>query len=152
MFRRLNRRVVLTDPGKAYLAEIGAAFDRIALATSHHLARGRTSLLQVSATATLTLRWLIPRLSSFQLSNPSIEVRLTTSNDPIDSLDAPFHMVIRRGSEEVAGYLIVWSLQEYRIRFAARNCWLAFRLIACETLRSIRCFIPHRDRAFGRIG
>jgi LysR family transcriptional regulator, glycine cleavage system transcriptional activator len=115
MFRRLNRRVVLTDPGKAYLVEIGAAFDRIALATSHHVARGRTSLLQVSATATLTLRWLIPRLSSFQLSNPSIEVRLTTSNDPIDSLDAPFDMVIRRGSEEVAGYLIVWSLQEYRI-------------------------------------
>jgi LysR family glycine cleavage system transcriptional activator len=31
MFRRLNRRVELTEPGKAYLAEIGAAFDRIAL-------------------------------------------------------------------------------------------------------------------------
>ena len=41
MFRRLNRRVVLTDAGSAYLAEVSAAFDRIALATSHHMARGR---------------------------------------------------------------------------------------------------------------
>jgi hypothetical protein len=71
MFRRLNRRVVLTEAGKAYLAEVGAAFDRIALATSHHVARGPARLLRVSATATLTLRWLIPRLSSFQINNLS---------------------------------------------------------------------------------
>src|SRR5215471_17406244 len=32
MFRRLNRRVALTEAGKSYLAEVGAAFDRIALA------------------------------------------------------------------------------------------------------------------------
>jgi LysR family transcriptional regulator, glycine cleavage system transcriptional activator len=137
MFRRLNRRVELTEPGKAYLAEIGAAFDRIALATSHHVARGRTSLLQVSATATLTLRWLIPRLSSFQLSNPSIEVRLTTSNDPVDSLDAPFDVVIRRGSEEVAGYLIVWSLREHLIPISSP------KLLARTPLRRLRDLEKH---------
>jgi LysR family glycine cleavage system transcriptional activator len=115
MFRRLNRRVELTDAGAAYLAEVSAGFDRIALATSHHMARGRTRLVRVSATATLTLRWLIPRLSSFQVSNPAIEVRLTTSNEPVEALDEPFDLVIRRGSEEVAGYSIIWSLPEYRI-------------------------------------
>ena len=115
MFRRLNRRVILTEAGSAYLAEVSAAFDRIALATGHHMARGRTRLLRVSATATLTLRWLIPRLSSFQVSNPAIEVRLTTSNEPVEALDEPFDLVIRRGSEEVAGYRIIWSLPEYRI-------------------------------------
>ena len=93
MFRRLNRRVVLTEAGKAYLSEIGLAFDRIALATSHHVARGRPRLLRVSATATLTLRWLIPRLSSFQLSNPSVEVRLTTSNEPIEVLALPEYRI-----------------------------------------------------------
>ena len=121
MFRRLNRRVVLTDAGSAYLAEVSAAFDRIALATGHHMARGRTRLLRVSATATLTLRWLIPRLSSFQVSNPAIEVRLTTSNEPVEALDEPFDLVIRRGSEEVAGYRIIWSLPEYRIPVCSPN-------------------------------
>jgi LysR family transcriptional regulator, glycine cleavage system transcriptional activator len=115
LFRRLNRRVVLTETGRTYVAEIGAALDRIALATGHHVARGRTRLLRVSATATLTLRWLIPRLSSFQLANPAIEVRLTTSNEPIESLDQPFDIIIRRGADEVAGYAIVWSLREYRV-------------------------------------
>jgi LysR family transcriptional regulator, glycine cleavage system transcriptional activator len=115
MFRRLNRRVVLTEAGKAYLAEIGAAFDRIALATSHHVSHGRTRLLRVSATATLTLRWLIPRLSSFQLDNPGIEVRLTTSNEPIRALDEPFDVIIRRGAGEVVGYSVIWSLPEYQI-------------------------------------
>jgi LysR family transcriptional regulator, glycine cleavage system transcriptional activator len=115
MFRRLNRRVELTDAGRTYLVEVSAAFDRIAFATSHHMARGRTRLLRVSATATLTLRWLIPRLSSFQLSNPAIEVRLTTSNEPVEALEESFDVIIRRGSEEVAGYRIIWSLPEYRI-------------------------------------
>jgi LysR family transcriptional regulator, glycine cleavage system transcriptional activator len=115
MFRRLNRRVVLTEGGKAYLAEIGAAFDRIALATSHHLARGRSRLLRVNATATLTLRWLIPRLSSFQLANPAIEIRLTTSNDPVETLDEPFDIVMRRGTDEAAGHRIIWLLHEHRI-------------------------------------
>jgi LysR family transcriptional regulator, glycine cleavage system transcriptional activator len=115
LFRRLNRRVVPTETGRAYLAEIGAALDRIALATGHHVSRGRTRLLRVSATATLTLRWLIPRLSSFQLANPAIEVRLTTSNEPIEILNQPFDIIIRRGADEVAGYAIVWSLPEYRM-------------------------------------
>ena len=30
MFRRLNRRVLLTEAGNAYLAEVSASFDRIA--------------------------------------------------------------------------------------------------------------------------
>lgn len=115
MFRRLNRRVVLTETGKAYFAEIGAAFDRIGLATSHHLARGGTRLLRVNATATFTLRWLIPRLSSFQLANPAVEIRLTTSNDPVEALEESFDIIIRRGLGEAAGHLIVWSLREDRI-------------------------------------
>lgn len=116
MFRRLNRRVVLSEAGQIYLAEIGAAFDRIALATAQHVAtRGRTRLLRINATATLTLRWLIPRLSSFQRANPAIEVRLTTSNDPIETLDQPYDLVIRRREGDVAGYVMVATIPEYRI-------------------------------------
>jgi LysR family transcriptional regulator, glycine cleavage system transcriptional activator len=115
MFRRMNRRVMLTDAGSAYLSEIGAALDRIALATSRQVEYGRVQLLQISASATLTLRWLIPRLSAFQLDNPAIEVRLTTSNDPISTLDQVYDVVIRRGATEFAGYASTLFLAEYRI-------------------------------------
>jgi LysR family transcriptional regulator, glycine cleavage system transcriptional activator len=115
MFRRFNRRVLLTEGGRAYLDEIGAAFDRIERATAQYATRGRTRLLRVNATATLTLRWLIPRLSSFQLGNPAIEVRLTTSNEPIETIEEPFDVIIRRRADDLPGYLVIAYLPEYRI-------------------------------------
>jgi LysR family transcriptional regulator, glycine cleavage system transcriptional activator len=115
MFRRFNRRIALTEAGRSYLAEIGAAFDRIALATAQHLERGRGRLLRVNATTTLTLRWLIPRLSAFQRRNPAIEVRLTTSSEALASLAEPFDIAIRRSAEDVPGYRSPWVLPEHRI-------------------------------------
>jgi LysR family transcriptional regulator, glycine cleavage system transcriptional activator len=115
LFRRLNRRVVLTDAGRGYLAEVGAALDRIALATAHHAGRAQAGVLRVSATATLALRWLIPRLSSFQLDNPAIEVRLTTSNDPIETLGETSDIAIRRCGSDAGGCIAIWSLSEYRL-------------------------------------
>lgn len=115
MFRRLNRRVLLTDAGRAYQAEIAAAFDRIAIATLPHLKGERIRLLRVSATPSLTLRWLIPRLSSFQLDNPTIEVRVTTSNEPLSTADPAFDVLLRRGPEQVAGFTANWSLSDYRV-------------------------------------
>jgi LysR family glycine cleavage system transcriptional activator len=117
LFRRFNRRVALTEAGRSYLAEIGAAFDRIALATAQHLERGR--LLRVNATTTLTLRWLIPRLSSFQRRNPAIEVRLTTSSEAIATLAEPFDIAIRRSAEDLPGYRSPWVLSDYRIPVCA---------------------------------
>ncbi len=54
LFERHNRRVVLTEAGASYLAEIGAALDRIALATTRQVERGRPRLLRVNALATFT--------------------------------------------------------------------------------------------------
>ena len=99
LFERHNRRVVLTEAGASYLAEIGAALDRIALATTRQLERGRPRLLRVNALATFTLRWLIPRLSGFQRAHPSVEVRLTTSNVPLANLAEPFDVAIRGGPD-----------------------------------------------------
>ena len=44
------------------------------------------AVLRVNALATFSMRWLLPRLSRFRDERPDIEVRLTTSNDPIDAL------------------------------------------------------------------
>jgi LysR family glycine cleavage system transcriptional activator len=115
MFRRLNRRVVLTEAGRIYLAEIGAALDRIALATAQHLQPERMRLLRVNATPTVTLRWLIPRLSSFHLSHPATEVRLTTSNAPVASVEEPCDIILRRGSDDVPGFNVAWTLADFRI-------------------------------------
>lgn len=115
LFERLNRRVVLTEAGGAYAAEIGAALDRIALATARQAERGRPRLLHVNALATFTLRWLIPRLSGFQVAHPAIEVRLTTSNVPLAQVAEPFDVAIRGGPDSRPGHIAQPFLSERRI-------------------------------------
>jgi LysR family transcriptional regulator, glycine cleavage system transcriptional activator len=137
MFRRLNRRVVLTEPGRVYLAEIGAAFDRIALATAQHLQPERVRLLRVNATPTVTLRWLIPRLSSFHLSHPATEVRLTTSNAPVASVEEPCDIILRRGADDVPGYNVAWTLADFRIPVCSP------KLLARAPLRHLRDLEKH---------
>ncbi|RKP46114.1 transcriptional regulator GcvA [Pararobbsia silviterrae] len=115
LFERYNRRVVLNEAGGRYLAEIGAAFDRIALATAQQMQRGHATILRVNAPATFSLRWLVPRLSAFQLDHPAIEVRLSTSNEAIEKVRDEFDIVIRGGPHRVEGYLADEFLSEVRL-------------------------------------
>jgi LysR family glycine cleavage system transcriptional activator len=115
LFERHNRRVVLNEAGRSYAAEIGAALDRVALATARQIERGRPRLLHVNALATFTLRWLIPRLSGFQIAHPAIEVRLTTSNVPLASLADPFDVAIRGGPQTRPGHVAQPFLTERRM-------------------------------------
>lgn len=115
LFIRSNRRVVLTEGGAAYLAEIGAALDRIAAATGRQIEHGPGRLLQVNALATFTLRWLIPRLSGFHLAHPGLEVRLTTSNARLSDLKDPYDVAIRGGPDQIAGHVSQSFLSETRL-------------------------------------
>jgi LysR family transcriptional regulator, glycine cleavage system transcriptional activator len=135
LFERHNRRVVLTEAGAAYAAEIGAALDRIALATARQVEQGRPRLLHVNALATFTLRWLIPRLSGFQVAHPSIEVRLTTSNVPLAQLADPFDVAIRGGPDSRPGHVAEPFLSERRIPVCSPALLQRLPLRAPEELR-----------------
>jgi LysR family transcriptional regulator, glycine cleavage system transcriptional activator len=134
LFRRQNRRVELTDPGRAYLSEVGAALDRIAVATAQHAGRRRGQLLRVNATTTLTLRWLIPRLSAFQMANPPIEVRLTTSNETVTALGSEFDVIIRQAAGDVPGCAVAWVLPLYRIPVCSPSLLVASPISSVEDL------------------
>jgi LysR family transcriptional regulator, glycine cleavage system transcriptional activator len=114
LFLRHNRRVVLTDLGHAYLAEIGPAFQRIARATGDARNRRRRKLLQVNALSTFTVRWLLPRLADFRQSHPEIDVAVTTSNDAVDMAGESAEIVIRGGPDAVYGYATRPFLAETR--------------------------------------
>lgn len=117
LFERHHRRVALTEAGTAYLAEVGAALDRIAVATARAADRGDVAprLLRVNALATFALRWLIPRLSAFQRAHPAVEVRLTTSNARLPDVAEPYDVAVRGGPDEVAGHLARPFLAEARV-------------------------------------
>jgi len=118
LFLRLNRRVELTAKGAALLAETAGALDRLSAATARHLGQsGKPSpqILRVNAFSTFSLRWLLPRLGQFRDRCRDVEVRLSTSNDPLDSLKEPYDVVIRGGPDTFYGYTSRLFLVERRL-------------------------------------
>ena len=111
LFLRHNRRVVLTELGQDYLAEIAPAFRR---ATDDARNRRRRKLLQVNALSTFTVRWLLPRLADFRQSHPEIDVDLTTSNDAVDRAGEAADIIIRGGPDTIHGYATRVFLAETR--------------------------------------
>ncbi len=114
LFLRHNRRVVLTELGQAYLAEIAPAFQRIARATDDARNRRRRKLLRVNALSTFTVRWLLPRLADFRRSHPEIDVEVTTSNDAVDRAGEAAEIIIRGGPDTIHGYVTHVFLTETR--------------------------------------
>jgi len=117
LFERHNRRVTLTPAARAYLAEIGPAFEQVASATARYGCIGGASprVLRVNVPATFALRWLVPRLASFQKQHPGVEVGLETSNEPVEALQDAFDIIIRGGPDTFYGYSMHSFLSEERL-------------------------------------
>ncbi len=109
---------MLTPTGVALLAETGPALDRMSTAAERHRARGGKAppaVLRVNALATFSLRWLLPRLAQFRDRHPEIEVRLSTSNAPVDTLSEVYDVIIRGGPDTFYGFTCHPFLIERRL-------------------------------------
>jgi LysR family transcriptional regulator, glycine cleavage system transcriptional activator len=96
VFHRVGKRVRLTGDGRRYLATVQAAFDSIALATNQLRDTGVVHVLRINALPTFAMKWLLPRLNQFQRKMPNVELRLSTSNAPVETLE-DFDVAVRRG-------------------------------------------------------
>jgi len=84
LFRRLTRRIALTDAGAALLPVVADAFDRVAEAAVR-VGRSRTDRqLTVSTTPVMGPRWLATRLHRFWSAHPDVELRLHHSIELVD--------------------------------------------------------------------
>src|SRR5437016_5807028 len=62
LFRRVGRGLLLTDAAQAYLAEVGAAFDRLAAATQRLHQHDAAGVLSATVLPSFAAKWLLPRL------------------------------------------------------------------------------------------
>jgi LysR family transcriptional regulator, glycine cleavage system transcriptional activator len=102
LFTRARSQVVMTEAGRRYLAEMTPALDRIAVASNQLQSRGSPTALLVSAPPTFTMRWLIPRMSSFQRLHADVEIKLTTSTAPVDFSAQAYDIAIRGATQPPA--------------------------------------------------
>jgi LysR family transcriptional regulator, glycine cleavage system transcriptional activator len=83
LFERRHRGVTLTEAGVRLLATLREAFDRIE-ETALGVARADGQPLVVACLATMSLRWLVPRLGRFHARHPDVRLRLVTAADQMD--------------------------------------------------------------------
>jgi DNA-binding transcriptional LysR family regulator len=103
LFRRLPRRLLLTEEGQTLQPELRDAFNRIAQAIERIGARGQGGTLTVSSMTTIVMTWLLPRLPRFQAAHPEIDVRMVTSQHLVDFTREDIDVAIRFGEGKWPG-------------------------------------------------
>lgn len=92
-----GRRQMIPTPDARRLADcVGAAWSAIA-AVVDDVTKQHDVPLDVIAPATFAMRWLLPRLPSFETEHPAIKVSVRQTHTPDDWQRIPFDVAIRRG-------------------------------------------------------
>ena len=103
LFNRGQAQLALTEPGRIFLTAVTPALDRIAVTAMQLMDQTEASSLRVNAPPTFTMRWLIPRLSSFLRKRPGVEVKLTTATAAINFEERGYDIAIRGAHQPFAG-------------------------------------------------
>src|SRR5262245_23177018 len=83
-FRRMNRAIMLTEAGQAYMRPVKEAFERLGEASRILKAREQTGTLTVSVMPSFAAKWLVPRIGSFRAAYPDIDIRISASEKLVD--------------------------------------------------------------------
>ncbi|MBE1162499.1 LysR substrate-binding domain-containing protein [Dyella acidiphila] len=102
LFERRGRGLALSPSGAAYFERIHAHIEGIRKATAKLQHHENRTVVRVHSHTTFATRWLIPRLSQFQVSHPGIDVHLTTSSEWTPGADCD--AAVRLGNGRWAGY------------------------------------------------
>lgn len=85
LLERRPAALVLTEAGRAFLAEVRPALERIERAAASASAlKGRGGRLRLSVASSLCNHWLIPRLPAFTRQHPEITLDIATRIGPAD--------------------------------------------------------------------
>jgi len=103
LFHRQNRAVELTASARVLLPGLSDAFAEIQASLRRLRAHNDTGTLTVTASPSITAKWLVPRLHRFQAENPEIDVRVSTSDNVVDLTKGDFDLGMRYGTGRYAG-------------------------------------------------
>ena len=84
LFRRLNRRLLLTDEGQLLMPAVRRAFDELVAGVERVRERCCGGTLSISTTPSIAANWLASRVGRFQALRPEFEIRLMATPRLID--------------------------------------------------------------------
>ncbi|WP_084333346.1 LysR substrate-binding domain-containing protein [Pseudomonas indica] len=142
LFQRQGRNLRLSEQGRLLLPGISDGFDALARACATLEVDDR--ILRLKAPSTLTMRWLLARLSRFRHQHRDIEVQLTSAWMDVDKADfanEPFDCAVLLLGEgaahpdwEMTLLFREWLIPVCEPSLAAEETWTAERLAQAELL------------------
>ena len=141
LFERRGRSLQLTEPARQLLPGLREGFDALERACA--LLRADDAILRLKAPSTLTMRWLLARLSRFRLQHSDVEVQLTSAwmdVDKVDFLHEPFDCAVLLGSGDFSEdwdsveLFAEWLIPVCAPEAAAAGPWDVPRLQGAELL------------------
>src|SRR2546421_5775224 len=102
LFNRERQRLVITEAGRAYLAVVRDAFDRIGDGTERLLQRQSGGALTVSTSPHFAAKWLVHRLGRFAEAPPEVDPRVSAPLHPLHLPRADIDLAVRPGDGTAA--------------------------------------------------
>lgn len=113
LFHRVRQRVVLTDAGRVYAADLQGVLQQLSAITQKAMAfSSADGLLNLAVLPTLGTRWLIPRLPRFMALHPDVTVNFSARTEPFDFAGTPFDAAIHFGAPHWAGAVCQYLMHE----------------------------------------
>jgi DNA-binding transcriptional LysR family regulator len=97
LFRRAHRRVVLTENGKRFFADVALGLSHIQKTAQDIRAQAAGETVTLSVSTAFASFWMLPRLQEFRNDLPEIDLRIQTSDRDIDIAGEELSLGIRGG-------------------------------------------------------
>lgn len=95
LFRRLPRKLELTDEGRAFHEVVGSALRQIAGKIESIRAADGNRPVTISVVPSFAVKWLIPRLTRFRRDHPDIAVRVDADHRIVDLRASEVDLAVR---------------------------------------------------------
>lgn len=97
LFLRKTRAVALTDEGRLLYDAVRVGFDAIRVGVDRLRMQQARPTITLSTTPAFAAKWLVPRLATFQIEHPQIELHVHASNQPVDLRSGAVDLAVRYG-------------------------------------------------------
>lgn len=102
LFRRLTRRIELTDAGQAFFSTVTRLLSELAREAEELRRKNDTSRLVVNCSVSFASKWLTPRLHRLMANAPDLDIHLEVTDAPVDFGTSHVDVALRYGDGEYA--------------------------------------------------
>lgn len=105
LFKRMTRRVVLTDAGQVLAPALSDGFDRLSEGIQQLHSLEQPNRLTLSTTISFAEKWLLPHLPDFNQLYPELDVRIISTDQRVDFTTDNTDVAVRFGRGRYKGMI-----------------------------------------------